>query len=173
MNNESGMWVTAEAFAKVERERDEAVLANGNAEVRCTEALEMAEKLGERLEQAVALLREVEWSSRQVFCPVCGSSRDFGHSSACRLGALLAGQPTPTTPTTPTPGHTIPANAQKRYLRPTHGGSQWEEADDVGGPWSPVPVADARQASWEKHGGVGQVPPDSELASQGLPPVPT
>lgn len=65
----------------------------------------------------------------------------------------------------------LPVNAQKRYLLP-HSNGVWFQSDSPNGPWDLVAL-DPRQASWEKHGGVGQVPPDSELESQGFPPVPT
>ena len=68
---------------QAERERDEAILANGNAEVRCTEALGMAEKLGERLEQAVALVGDAQWLI-SPFAPMRDRIREF-----------LAGQPAP------------------------------------------------------------------------------
>jgi hypothetical protein len=49
------------------------------------------------LREAGEMLRELEWSNpdamgRFVFCPKCGSHRDFtpgGHAPDCRLDALL------------------------------------------------------------------------------------
>lgn len=77
-------------YLPYKRERDEALLAHGGAEVRCAEALEMAEKLGDRLEQATALLRE--WREDD------GLPAATHTSKRGRTDAFLAGQPAPAKP---------------------------------------------------------------------------
>ena len=79
----AGEWLTAKwgpGFNEAPPATIECMAAFASSEVAAVEA--------ER-DEAVAVLRSVEWDGSDVIdkCPVCGRSRNEGHSRTCRLAA--------------------------------------------------------------------------------------